>query len=253
MTGPRVGRLVLVAAVALAVGVAGAPSLLGESPDRASDVDIPSADGSVGQRVFFHETYGGNGRTCGTCHLPEDEFALSPEAVRAIHDRDPNDPLFRAIDSDDGGGSDYTTLLGHALIRVEVPLASNVSIVDHPAQRSNDVRRAVPSIVNVALTAPYQQDGRSSTLTDQALAAVRNHFEAQRRPTPRELAALARFESEIFEPQRLKVGQGIPTSVLPVPGFSIPLSSPVAIQGREVLVRNCQRCNGCETGSVVGS
>jgi cytochrome c peroxidase len=245
--------VVLAAAVALTAGVAGAPYLRGESPGRAFDADNPAADGSVGQRVFFQETFGGNGRTCGTCHQPENEFALSPEAVRAIHEREPNDPLFRSIDSDDGDGRDYTSLLEHALIRVEIPLASNVRLVDHPAQRSIVVRRAVPSIVNVALTAPYQQDGRSSTLADQALAAVRTHFEPSRPPTPRELAALTRFESEIFEPQRLKEGPGIPRSVPPVPGFSIPLSSPAAIQGRDVFVRNCQRCHGGETGSIAGS
>ena len=192
-------RLVVAALAALVVSVCGAPFLLGDPGGRALDGDNPSADGSLGQRIFMQETFGGNGRTCGTCHRPESEYALSPDAVRSIHERDSHDPLFRPIDSDGDRGTDFTSLIEHALIRVEIPLAGSVRLVDDPGRRTIVVRRAVPSIVNAALTAPYQLDGRSPTLQAQALAAVRNHFEPSRDPSPRELAALARFESEVFD------------------------------------------------------
>jgi cytochrome c peroxidase len=253
MMRPRLRRVLLAGTWALLAGTLGAPFLKGESGGRAFDDDNPSADGSLGRRIFFQETFGGNGRTCGTCHQPENEFALSPDAVRAIHDRDPRDPLFRPIDSDDGSGRDYTSLLQHALVRVVVPLADNVSLVSDPAKRTIVVRRAVPSIVNVALTAPYQQDGRALTLQEQARAAVRNHLEPVRDPNPRELAALARFESEVFEPQRLKEARDVPSAVSPPRGFSMPVSSPAALQGRDVFRRSCERCHGGETASIAGS
>jgi cytochrome c peroxidase len=234
-------------------GTLGAPFLKGEPGGRAFDNDNPAADASLGRRIFSQETFGGNGRTCSTCHRPDQEFALSPEAVRAIHDRDPRDPLFRPIDSDDGGGRDYTNLLEHALVRVVVPLADNVWLVSDPTRRTIVVSRAVPSVVNVALTAPYQQDGRAQTLQEQARGAVLNHFEPAREPNPRELAALARFESEVLEPQRLMEAPDVPNADSPPRGFSMPVSSPAALQGRDVFRRSCERCHGGETASIAGS
>lgn len=251
MTRARLRRLLFAGTTAFFVGVVGVSFLRGAPRDGPLYGDNPSTDGSLGRRIFFQETFGGNGRTCGTCHRPANEFALTPDEVRAIHDRDPNDPLFRPIDSDDGRGRDYTSLLQHALVRVEVRLAENVSLVDEPRRRTIIVRRAVPSIVNVARTAPYQSDGRAATLQLQALAAIRNHFESSRVPYRRELAALARFESEVLEPQRLFQGPDNPNSPS-TPGFSMPVSSPAALQGREVFRARCEVCHGGETGSVVG-
>jgi cytochrome c peroxidase len=46
-----------------------------------------------GEALFFEETFGGNGRTCGTCHPRENNFSLDPEFIASL----PNDdPLFVA-------------------------------------------------------------------------------------------------------------------------------------------------------------
>jgi cytochrome c peroxidase len=243
---------VAVAIAALVAAVAGTPLLLGDPGGRAANGPIPSADASVGERVFFQETFGGNGRTCATCHRPENEFALAPGTVQAALAANPTDPLFRAIDSDDGQGRDYTTLLQHALVNVTIPLASNVTLVDDPMRRTIVVRRSVPSIVNTFLTAPYQLDGRIPTLQQQALAAVESHFQPGRNPSPRELDAVARFESGIFEPQRMRALPD-PAKGIPVPrGSTIPVTSPAALQGRIIFQNKCERCHGGETGSVAG-
>ena len=34
-----------------------------------------------GERIFFEETFEGNGRTCGTCHRAEDNFGLTPAFI----------------------------------------------------------------------------------------------------------------------------------------------------------------------------
>jgi hypothetical protein len=48
---------------------------------------------SRGERLFFEETFDGNGRTCGTCHRAEDNFTLSPAFIASLP---PDDPLFVA-------------------------------------------------------------------------------------------------------------------------------------------------------------
>lgn len=37
-----------------------------------------------GERLFFEETFGGNGRTCGTCHLHREAVALVQYALELI-------------------------------------------------------------------------------------------------------------------------------------------------------------------------
>ncbi|MGH2578718.1 MAG: hypothetical protein ACRDG9_13380, partial [Actinomycetota bacterium] len=46
-----------------------------------------------GRNLFFKETFNGNGRTCGTCHIAGDAFGLSPASIAALP---PSDPLFIA-------------------------------------------------------------------------------------------------------------------------------------------------------------
>ena len=46
-----------------------------------------------GRRIFFQETFRGNGRTCRTCHRPEDNFRITPEFIATLP---PDDPLFVA-------------------------------------------------------------------------------------------------------------------------------------------------------------
>jgi hypothetical protein len=44
-----------------------------------------------GRRLFFEETFDGNGRTCGTCHPATNNFTIDPAFVRTLP---PSDPLF---------------------------------------------------------------------------------------------------------------------------------------------------------------
>jgi mono/diheme cytochrome c family protein len=48
---------------------------------------------TLGERLFFEETFDGNGRTCGTCHRREDNFGLSPAFIASLPK---DDPLFVA-------------------------------------------------------------------------------------------------------------------------------------------------------------
>ncbi len=46
-----------------------------------------------GERLFFEETFGGNGRTCGTCHPAENNLSIDPAFIATLPD---DDPLFVA-------------------------------------------------------------------------------------------------------------------------------------------------------------
>ncbi len=46
-----------------------------------------------GRRIFFEETFAGNGRTCGTCHPSENNLTLDPAFIAGLP---PDDPLFVA-------------------------------------------------------------------------------------------------------------------------------------------------------------
>jgi cytochrome c peroxidase len=57
---------------------------------RASDFARVTADG---RRLFLSETFDGNGRTCGTCHVETNNFTVDPALIATLP---PSDPLFVA-------------------------------------------------------------------------------------------------------------------------------------------------------------
>ena len=136
-------------ALAFAMGIGAAFPCYGGEKSNASPGVSKSASFELGDDLFFHETFQGNGRTCSTCHDPRNEFTVSPELVQARYQQDPTHPLFRAIDSDDGRGNNYDTLLDHALFRVTIPLHPNVTLVDTPAQRAISDFLAITAAVGI--------------------------------------------------------------------------------------------------------
>ena len=115
----------------------------------------------------------GNGRSCADCHMPADNFQLSPASARARFealqakrqtDKNADDPLFRPIDADDfringDNAADYSNLVENGLVRVTLPLPANVKLIDpQTGQPSNetsvDLWRAVMPVLNTAITGP---------------------------------------------------------------------------------------------------
>ena len=60
---------------------------------QTESVTQPVRDLLEGARLFDLETYGGNGRTCLTCHSRE-TGTVSPSDARTRFRHDPDDPLF---------------------------------------------------------------------------------------------------------------------------------------------------------------
>jgi cytochrome c peroxidase len=149
---------------------------------------------ATGRHLFERETFGGNGRTCLTCHTRR-TGTVSPEDARERFERDPDDPLFRADGSDDGNGLGVQRMLADATVLVRVPLADNVSLADDPAARSVVVRRGIPTTLNTPSLDPVLMlDGRQPSLEAQARGAIADHARGTRTPTAKELELIAVFE-----------------------------------------------------------
>ena len=140
---------------------------------------VTSAHGPVdpgrapnGRRLFERETFGGNGRTCQTCHS-EMTGTVSPEDARMRFRKDRHDPLFLHDGSDDGLGHGVRRMLTDATVLVTVPLAANVTLADDPDARTVTVRRGIATTLNTpALDLVLMLDGRQPDLESQATGAI---------------------------------------------------------------------------------
>jgi cytochrome c peroxidase len=221
---------------------------------------------------------GGNGRACADCHMPTDNFQLSPANVEARFqllqfrkrfDRKADDPLFLPIDADDfrvhgEQASDFSNLRRNALIRITFPLPPNIRLFDPATNQPSteafvDVWRAVPTVNDVALTGPdgqnpsprgpnntggYQLDSRLATLQEQARGALINHAQVQQLPPAQLLNDLAAFQSVLFTNSRVRaLADAIRAGISPLPDPDPPLNS-LETQGKAVFARACGHCHG---------
>jgi hypothetical protein len=147
-----------------------------------------------GKHLFEKETFGGNGRTCATCHTSE-TGTVSPEDARRRFRADRHDPLFLHDGSDDGLGHGVSRMLKDATILVEIPLPDGVSLADDPEARSVVLRRGIPSTINTpALDPVLMADGRQPNLRLQAAAAIHDHAQALVMPSGKDLLRLEEFQ-----------------------------------------------------------
>jgi hypothetical protein len=182
-------------------------------PEAASAAGI-----SEGQRFFDHETFGGNGRTCRTCHSG-DNGTIDPEEVVERLAEDPSDPLF-VHDGLDDFVSGTSRIAAHATILIERELPEGVVLLDDPSATSVVFARGVPSTVNTpALDPALMYDMRNPDLQDQASAAVARHAQPTVLPTADQLDAIAEFqraENRFFSSKALKeFANGGPAPALP--------------------------------------
>lgn len=190
-----IGALALLAACGGGTGTpAAAPApLAAQSATDASRI-APTIPEHAGRRLFEDETFGGNGRTCLTCHS-RDTGTVSPGDALTRLAANPADPLFIADGSDDGAGHGNTRMLADATVLVRIPLPDNVSLANDPKARSVVVRRGIPSTLNTpALDPVLMLDGRQPDLPAQARGAVADHAQGTREPTPKELELIAAFQ-----------------------------------------------------------
>jgi cytochrome c peroxidase len=159
----------------------------------AQGFGAPPGHALDGKRLFEQETFGGNGRTCQTCHSAA-TGTVSAEDARKRFRKDPSDPLFLHDGSNDGNGHGVSRMLDSATVLITIPLAANVWLADAPGARSVVLRRGIASTLNTpALDPVLMLDGRQPTLEDQAAGAIHDHAQGVR-PSAAALHAIADFQ-----------------------------------------------------------
>ena len=191
-----------------------------DRPVRLSriETEVSAAEVSQGKRLFDHETFGGNGRTCGTCHSGHDGTIGLEEVAERLRD-DPSDPLF-IHDGLDDFVSGTGRIAAHATILIERELPEGVVLVDEPSATSVVFARGVPSTVNTpALDPALMYDIRNLNLQVQAASAVDRHAQPAVQPTTEQLDAIAEFQRtdrRFFSSKALKAfAEGGPAPLLP--------------------------------------
>ena len=201
------------AALLLAVSIPARPGVGSWMLPAAS-----AAGNSEGQRLFDHESFGGNGRTCRTCHSGDDGTIDAGEVAERLA-QDPSDPLF-VHDGLDDFFSGTSRIAAHATILIERELPEGVVLLDDPSATSVVLARGVPSTVNTpALDPALMYDMRDQGLQNQAAGAIDRHAQATAPPTAGELDAIAEFQrtdKRFFSSKALhSFAQGGPAPRLP--------------------------------------
>ena len=233
---------------------------------------------------------GGNGRSCAHCHVPADNFQLSPVNAQARFAKmtatGVDDPLFRAIDANDfrtlgAAARDFTNLTEHGLIRVTLPLPANVKLLDCGAavpcpasakptsETVADVWRSVPSVLDTNISGPdgvapswargpnqsggYQLDGRIDTLQNQALSALRAHAGTTVDPPTRFVDDLAAFQNTQFSSPSVKALAAAIAASAAAPPDPDPVLTTLEIAGKTIFNRACAQCHGNLAGHPSGS
>ena len=176
----------------------------------------------------FFQNLGTNGRTCFTCHQPDQAWTVTPAGIRdRFEDTRGRDPIFRANDGSNCEGADISTLgrrraafsllMTKGLIRVGLPVPANAefAIVDvddpyhcsAPLSEASMYRRPLPT-TNLGFLSTVMWDGREtvkgqairSDLLTQALDATVGHAEGA--PiSPQQAQEIVDFELGLFTAQ----------------------------------------------------
>ena len=147
-----------------------------------------------GKKLFDKETFGGNGRTCLTCHSKDTGTLTLSDVQRIIDKADPDD-AFLIHDALDEDGIGTTRVQTHATIRVTITLPPWVSLADEPGATEVSVFRGTPSTRNTpALDPVLNHDGRAPTVQEQARDAIHGHYQNTIEPTTADLDAIAEFQ-----------------------------------------------------------
>jgi len=146
-----------------------------------------------GKQLFEQATFGGNGRTCETCHSAS-TGTVSPADAQQRFRKNPADPLFVHDGSDDGLGHGVSRMLADATVLMTIQLAPNVTLADDPGARTVVLKRGIPTTLNTpALDPVLMVDGRQPSLEEQAAGAIRDHAQGVV-PSAADLHAIALFQ-----------------------------------------------------------
>ncbi len=195
-----------------------------------------------GEDIFLNETFNGNGRTCGSCHRPTDNFGLTPAFIATLP---ADDPLFVAETNPSLKKNFENPRLMRELALI---LENQDGFEDLP----NDFNmRGIPHTLALGTSIESSQGPRTGwsgdgapgdgSLRSFATGAVIQHFTKTtnrvadvdfRLPTDEELDALEAFQLSLGRQEDLE----LPLS----------LKGVIASRGQEIFIDNTLgKCNAC--------
>lgn len=195
-----------------------------------------------GEQIFFNETFSGNGRTCGTCHRADDNFAISPAFIAKL---DAADPLFVA-ESNTALANNFES---PALMRAFAMILENQDGFDDLENNFN--MRGVPHTLALRTSVDSRPGPRTGwsgdgapgdgSLRSFAVGAVIQHFPKTlkrvagvdfRLPTDEELDALEAFQLSLGRQEDLEL--------------PLDLRGAVTSRGQEIFLDSTLgKCNAC--------
>lgn len=238
------------------IGTAHAALTLAEATDICESdprvtLGLASLDVCVGAELFFRGTFGGNGRSCSSCHPVANNYTIDPPFISTLPD---TDPLFIAeLDPD------LASLERPDLMRDFALILENVDGLEAPAEKF--VMRSVPhcfslgtsitaqAVPNDGTTRPPNErtgwggDGapNDGELRDFQTGAIIQHYTQSldrdagidfELATAGELDAIRDFSGTIGRMNELDL-------------TAVTLSNSGANAGRTIFMSPAARCNGC--------
>jgi cytochrome c peroxidase len=189
----------------------------------------PSGPTVTSSNAFF-ANLGTNGRTCFSCHQPQNGWTVSAASVQArFYASFGTDPIFRLVDgatcptvdvsSIEAKHQAYSLLLSKGLIRIGLPVPATAqfriaSVADPYDCNTNPVtgltspttgivsvyRRPLPA-TNLDFLSTIMWDGREPSLSSQAVDATLGHAQATAPPSTAQQQQVVNFETGIFTAQ----------------------------------------------------
>jgi cytochrome c peroxidase len=178
----------------------------------------------------FFQNLGSNGRTCFTCHQPQNGWGISAAGVQqTFKDTDGMAPIFRPVDGAvcptagvltmQERRDAYSLLLSKGVIRIGLPVPAgaefSITAVSDPygcntapstgltAPNSGIVsvyRRPLPT-TNLGFVNAIMWDGREPSLQSQAVDATIGHAQGETPLTPEQVSAIVAFETGLLTAQ----------------------------------------------------
>jgi len=181
------------------------------SPPSTPDPDAELIE--KGRQIFFNETFEGNGRTCGSCHPAENNFAIDPAFIASLPD---DDPLFVAEFNPDLKENFENPRLMREFGLIVENLDGFDDLANKFTLRGVPHTLGLPNTIDSALgpRTGWSGDGApgDGTLRSFAIGAVIQHFTKTlnrvpgtdfRLPTDEELDALEAFQFSLGRQQEL--------------------------------------------------
>jgi cytochrome c peroxidase len=242
---PHAGLVILAAALSANVGIAQRrasdigpfPNLL---PNNFPQINANGFSATVSTRGFvdlaseYFQAQGSNGRSCATCHVPQNAWSITPDTIRFLFAQTGGThPIFNPLDADNPDGdlstvqarwTGYSMMLTRGVFRRGgAPRADrewDVIAVDDPhgfasLDRIVQWRRVMPTINFPVGSATVAWDGSNTVGTDQLAGLVnqanRNVTGAQQgQPAPPAIiTGIVNFETSLSTAQLFSFTAGL--------------------------------------------